>query len=134
GVRFGLVDLAAGATGSVEIAVRFPNGSTPNGTTATNLGEATNLGTVLGTVSSQSIAVTAVAEPQVTLKQELTSSPANLDRPETYRLRVSVGDASGSLRLGALANVTLTLSPGTVFSGATPAADCQPGCIGTTPA
>jgi len=133
-VRFGLVDLAAGATGSVGVDARFPNGSTANGTVATNTGEATNLGVDAGVVRSPALDVTAVAEPQVTLEQVLTSSPANLDMPESYRLRVNVGDGSGALDLTALGTVALTLAPGTVFNGATPAADCQPGCVGTTPA
>jgi len=47
---------------------------------------------------------------------------------------VNVGDSSGSLNLIALEPITLQLPPGTVVNGATPAASCQPGCIGTTPA
>lgn len=133
-VRFGLGDLVAGESGSVEIAVRFPNGSTPSGTTATNVGEATNLGTAPGTVDSESISVTAVAEPQIVLEPQLTSFPTSLDVPLTYWLRLMVGDASGSLRLHELGNVTADLAPGTVFNGAMPPADCQPGCVGTTPA
>ncbi len=133
-VRFGLANLAAGAMGSVHIDVRFPNGSTPNGTAATNVGEVTNLGVDPGTLSSAPLLVTAVAEAQITLEQALVSTPANLDRPAAYRLRVNVGSDSGSLRLEALGPVTLTLPPGAVFNGATPAAGCQPGCVGTTPA
>jgi uncharacterized repeat protein (TIGR01451 family) len=71
---------------------------------------------------------------QATLSKTLQTSPANLDLPETYRLRISVPNSNGALNLTAIGPVVDTLPPGTVFNGATPAADCQPGCVGTTPA
>lgn len=71
---------------------------------------------------------------QVNLTKTLQTSPANLDLPETYRLRISVPNNPGALNLTAIGPVVDTLPPGTVFNGATPAADCQPGCVGTTPA
>src|SRR6202140_3645560 len=54
--------------------------------------------------------------------------------PESYRLRVSNSNASGTLNLTAIGPITDTLPPGTVYNGAAPAADCEPGCVGTTPA
>ncbi len=66
------------------------------------------------------------------LSVTLTSAPANLDMPETYRLRFSA-DSSGPGFIS-IGPVTGTLPPGTVFNGSTPAADCQPDCIKTTPA
>src|SRR3954451_1961508 len=55
--------------------------------------------------------------------------------PETYLLQISVpNNSTGALNLTAVGPVTDTLPPGTVFNGATPAADCQPGCLSTTPA
>ncbi len=66
------------------------------------------------------------------LSVTLTTAPANLDMPETYRLRISATNSGPGL--SSIGPVTDTLPPGTVFNGSTPAADCQPGCIGTTPA
>jgi|CXWL01.1.fsa_nt_gi uncharacterized repeat protein (TIGR01451 family) len=126
--------LTAGNSGDLIINVRFPNGSTPDGTVATNTATGTNLATPPGSFTTPPVAVTAVATPQITLQKTLQTSPANLDLPESYRLRISVAGANGSLNLTAVGPVTDTLPPGTVFNGATPAADCQPGCVGTTPA
>ena len=78
--------------------------------------------------------MTAVASVQVSLQKTLLTGPANLDMPESYRLRIAVSGNTGSLNLTAVGPVVDTLPPGTVFNGATPAADCQPGCVGTTPA
>ena len=72
------------------------------------------------------------AYAQVELDKFLMSSPANLDMPETYQLRIAV--PSGAPQLTSIGPVVDTLPPGAVFNGATPAADCQPGCVGTTPA
>jgi uncharacterized repeat protein (TIGR01451 family) len=134
-VRFDLADpLPAGNSGDLIVNVHFPNGSTPNGTTATNTADGINLGTSPGTLTTPPVVVTAVATVQVNLAKTLQTSPANLDLPESYRLRISVPNASGALDLTAVGPVTDTPPPGTVFNGATPAADCQPGCVGTTPA
>lgn len=134
-VRFVLITpLPAGNSGDLIINVRFPNGTTPNGTVAINTADGINLGTTPGTVTTPPVQVTAVASLQTTLQKTLQSSPANLDVPETYRLRISVSNSNGSLGLTAIGPVVDTLPPGTVFNGATPAADCQPGCVGTTPA
>lgn len=133
-VRFVLITpLPAGNSGDLLINVRFPNGSTPDGTTATNTGDGINLGTSPGTFTTPPVTVTAVATVQVALSKQLNTSPANLDMPESYRLRISVPNANGALNFTAIGPVTDTLPTGTVFNGATPAADCQPGCVGTTP-
>jgi len=135
-VQFVLINpLPAGNSGDLVINVRFPNGSTADGTTATNTADGINLGASPGTFTTPPVTVTAVAAVQVDLTKSLLTSPANLDLPETYRLRISVlSNTNGSLNLTSIGPVTDTLPAGTVFNGATPAADCQPGCVGTTPA
>jgi uncharacterized repeat protein (TIGR01451 family) len=133
-VQFVLINpLPAGNSGDLVINVRFNNGSTPDGTAATNTADGINLDTVPGTLTTPPVTVTAVATVQVTLEKTLTTGPANLDLPETYRLRIAVPNSSGALNLTAIGPVVDTLPPGAVFNGATPAADCQPGCVGTTP-
>ncbi len=126
--------LPAGNSGDLIINVRFPNGSTPDGTSAINTADGINLQTSPGTFTTPPVTVTSVATPQVTLTKALTTSPANLDLPETYRLRIAVPASNGALNLTAVGPVVDTLPPGTVFTGATPAADCEPGCVGTAPA
>ncbi|HEY9421659.1 MAG TPA: SdrD B-like domain-containing protein, partial [Thermoanaerobaculia bacterium] len=134
-VRFQLINpLPAGNSGDLIINVRFPNGSTPDGAVATNTADGINLETSPGTFTTPPVSVTAVATVQVNLQKTLQTSPANLDMPESYRLRISVPNVNGALNLTSIGPVTDTLPPGTVFNGATPAADCQPGCVGTTPA
>ena len=134
-VQFVMVTpLPAGNSGDLLVNVRFPNGSTPNGTAAVNTADGINLGATPGTFTTPPVTVTAVAAVQVTLQKTLTSSPANLDLPESYRLRITNSNVNGALNLTAIGPVVDTLPPGTVFNGATPAADCQPGCVGTTPA
>jgi uncharacterized repeat protein (TIGR01451 family) len=127
--------LPAGNSGDLLIDVKFPNGSTPNGTVATNTADAINLDTAPGTFTTPPVSVTAVAALQVSLTKTLTSAPANLDMPESYRLRISnLNNTNGSLNLTAIGPLTDTLPPGVVFNGAAPAADCEPGCLATTPA
>ncbi len=134
-VTFTMINpLPAGNSGDLIINVRFPNGSTPNGTVATNTATGTNLATPPGSFITPPVAVTAVASSQVTLQKTLLTAPANLDMPESYRLRIAVSGNAGSLNLTAVGPVVDTLPAGTVFNGASPAADCQPGCVGTTPA
>lgn len=134
-VRFQLINpLPAGNSGDLIINVRFPNGSTPDGTQAVNTADGINLGATPGTFTTPPVTVTAVATVQVNLTKTLLSSPANLDLPESYRLRISVPNNNGALNLTSIGPVVDTLPAGTVFNGATPAADCQPGCVGTTPA
>jgi uncharacterized repeat protein (TIGR01451 family) len=126
--------LPAGNSGDLLVDVRFPNGSTPNGTVATNTADAINLGATPGTFTTPPVDVTAVASLQATLQKTLTTPPANLDMPEQYRLRIAVSNTPGTLELTSVGPVVDTLPAGTVFSSASPAADCEPGCDGTTPA
>ncbi len=129
-----ITPLPAGNSGDLLINVRFPNGSTPNGTAATNTADGINLGVAPGSFTTPPVIVNAVAGAQATISKTLQTSPANLDLPETYRLRISNPNNNGALNLTAVGPVTDTLPAGTVFNGSTPAADCQPGCVGTTPA
>lgn len=134
-VQFVMINpLPAGNSGDLLINVHFPNGSTPNGFVATNTADAINLDTAPGTFTTPPVNVTAVASVQTTLVKTLQTSPANLDLPEQYRLRISASGNNGTLQMTAIGPVIDTLPPGTVFNGATPAADCEPGCVGTTPA
>ncbi|HET9208973.1 MAG TPA: SdrD B-like domain-containing protein, partial [Thermoanaerobaculia bacterium] len=135
-VQFVLINpLPAGNSGDLLINVQFPSGSTPNGTQAVNTADGINLGATPGTFTTPPVTVTAVVPPlTVSLTKSLTTSPATLDFPETYRLRISVSGGDSSSGLTALGPVVDTLHTGTVFQGATPAADCEPGCVGTTPA
>lgn len=134
-VRFQMISpLPAGNAGDLTINVRFPNGSTPNSTQASNTVEAINLGAAPGTYTSPPVTVTATASAQATLTKTLQTSPSNLDMVETYRLRIAVPNSNGVLNLTSIGPVTDTLPPGTVFNGATPVADCEPGCVEGTPA
>ncbi len=126
--------LTAGNSGDLLINVQFPNGTTPNGTVATNTADGINLGATPGTFTTPPVNVTAVASLQASLSKSLTTSPANLDMPESYRLRISVPNSPGALELTSIGPVIDTLPAGTVFNSASPAADCEPGCDGTTPA
>ena len=132
-VQFVLANpLPAGSSGTIDINVRFPNGTTPNGTVATNTATATNLGSSPDSFTTSSVSVTGIytsptTSPEVSLS--LTTAPANLDLPETYRLRFRVPNTNGVGNYTAVGPVVVALHPGTVFNGATPAADCQPGCV-----
>jgi len=68
----------------------------------------------------------------VQLSMALTSAPANLDMPETYQLQIRA--ASTNAGPVAVGPVEAALQPGARFLGSTPAAVCQPGCVGTSPA
>ncbi|HEV7785786.1 MAG TPA: hypothetical protein VGQ28_10655, partial [Thermoanaerobaculia bacterium] len=134
-VQFVMINpLPAGNSGDLLINVRFPNGSTPNGTVATNTADGVNLGASPGTTTTPPVSVTAVASAQVSTQKSLITGPANLDMPESYRLRILVPNNPGALNLTAIGPVVDTLPPGTVFNSAIPAADCEPGCDNTTPA
>jgi uncharacterized repeat protein (TIGR01451 family) len=135
-VQFVMINpLPAGNSGDLLINVKFPNGSTPDGTVATNTADGINLGATPGTFTTPPVSVTAKAALQVSLTKSLLTSPANLDMPESYRLRISnLSNTNGSLNLTAVGPVVDTLPAGTVFNSASPAADCEPGCDGTTPA
>ncbi|MEM8964586.1 MAG: hypothetical protein AAGD38_24075, partial [Acidobacteriota bacterium] len=133
-VRFDLIDpLPAGNSGDLLINVRFPNGSTPDDTVATNEADGINLETTAGTFTTPPVDVTAVAMVDVDLSKTLLTNPALLDQISQYRLRIRVPNSSGVLQLDSVGPVTDTLPPGAIFQGANPVADCEPGCIGTTP-
>ncbi len=137
-VSFTLVSpLSSGSSGVVSINVRFPNGITPDGTIASNTADGINLNTVPGTYTTPLINVTGqYADPanDPVMSLTLQTAPANLDLPETYRVSLSNPNLPGTGNIVAAGPVVVILAPGTVFNGSTPAADCQPGCVGTTPA
>lgn len=111
--------LASGVSGSANITVvARDNGGTANGG--------------IDTSTPRTFTITVLEDVGHTTSLTLTSAPANLDMPETYRLRISVPDVTQLLPL-TVGTVEHTFQPGTVFNGSTPAADCQPGCVGTTP-
>ena len=117
--------LTAGNSGDILINVRFPNGSTPNGAVATNTADGVNLETTPGTFTTPPVIVTAVASFGATLTKTVLSADTFLDLPIDYRLRIT---NSGSLNISGI-SVTDTLEPGVIFNGASPAADCEPGCV-----
>src|SRR5215203_7120631 len=67
-----MTPLTAGRSGDLLINVRFPNGSTPDGTVATNTADGINLGVTPGTFTTPPVKVTAVATEQVTLLKDVT--------------------------------------------------------------
>lgn len=125
--------LTAGNAGDVIVNVRFPLGSTPDGVVASNTADGVNLETTPGTFPSNTVNVTAVATVGTTLSKTLLTDPSNLDRETRYRLRVA---NDGELNISNLSFVDtlplgdLNTNP-PIFQGATPAANCEPGCIGT---
>src|SRR6202008_328969 len=64
-----ITPLPAGNSGDLLINVRFPNGSTPDGTVATNTADGINLGIAPGTMTTPPVNVTAVANVSVTFKK-----------------------------------------------------------------
>ncbi len=101
--------IAAGSTGELRLTVKFPFGSTPNGTVAVNTAqiEASNAETSI----SEPVPVTAVAESNWTLDKEVLGGTVD---QTTYRIRVCRGDIIGGLNL---LNVTITdrLPEGAIF-------------------
>ncbi len=129
-ITFDMIDpLPAGNSGDLLINVRFPNGSTPDGTVANNTADGVNLETVPGTNTTPSVQVTAVASSTVNLSKTL-QTPADLDLPTTYRLRLSNPSGFGGLNVSGI-TVSDTLPAGVVYQGSVPSADCEPACIGT---
>jgi uncharacterized repeat protein (TIGR01451 family) len=135
-VEFTLVSpLTAGNSGDLLINVQFPNGTTPDGTVASNSAEAINLETTPGTFTTPPVDVIAQASPQVNLSKTL-ASPAYLDRPTAYYLHVDIPNSPGALNVNNLV-ITDTLPIGDlnanppIFNGSAPPADCEPACVGT---
>lgn len=129
-ITFDMIDpLPAGNSGDLLINVRFPNGSTPDGTVAVNTADGLNLETTPGTTTTPPVTVTAMASTQVNLNKTLRT-PADLDLPTVYRLRLSNPSSAGGLNVTGI-SVSDTLPPGVVYQGSNPAADCEAACIGT---
>ncbi len=130
-VTFNMISpLPAGNSGDLQINVMFPVGTTPDGTVASNTATSTNMGTP---DSAGPVDVTAVADVDVSLSKLLQTSPAYLDRTTEYRLRAT---NQGELNVSNMTFVD-TLPVGDInpnppiFLGATPPADCEPGCQNT---
>ncbi|MEO1366674.1 MAG: hypothetical protein AAFX50_05825, partial [Acidobacteriota bacterium] len=104
----------AGNTGDLDITVRFPNGSTPDGTTTTNLGDAvTSTGTGLVTQMADLDPVTATASPQVDLDVTLQGAWVNdCPDPNVYRVTVGPSTSDGSLDFIEVDELVLALPTG----------------------
>ncbi|WP_298821158.1 SdrD B-like domain-containing protein, partial [uncultured Chloroflexus sp.] len=107
--------LSAGSTGRLELRVRFPAGTTPDGTTATLRAEMRS--TTAPPRLSNLLTITARAEPRAVAEKTFVSGGAP-DVPTTYQLQVCIPDnGSGALNL---TNVQIvdTLPAGVVFVSA----------------
>ncbi|OAN45081.1 hypothetical protein A6A03_02690 [Chloroflexus islandicus] len=107
--------LAAGDSGRLELRVRFPAGTTPDGTTATLRAEMR--ATTAPPRLSNSLTITARAEPRAVATKTFVSGGAP-DVPTTYQLQVCIpNNGSGSLNL---TNVQIvdTLPAGVTFESA----------------
>ena len=108
-------NLPSGSTGEVRIEVRYPNGVTPNGTTATNTAtiDATN-----GTSISSSVSNTAFAEAVLSLNKFFANG-GGVGSYVTYGFRVCNTNFTGNTTEGKLniedIYVIDTLPPGAVF-------------------
>ena len=104
----------AGNTGDLDITVRFPNGSTPDGTTTTNLGDAAvSTGTGLVTQMVDLPPVTATASPQVDLDVALQGRWIDdCPDPNVYEVTIGPSAASGSLNFIDVTQLVLTLPTG----------------------
>ena len=103
----------AGNAGDLDITVRFPNGSTADGTTTTNLADAAeSSGTSLVTQMADLPAVTATASPQVDLDVAVTGFID--DCPDPAALEVTIGPSTndGSLNFIDVTQLVLTLPTG----------------------
>ncbi|MGQ9773340.1 SdrD B-like domain-containing protein, partial [Chloroflexus sp.] len=117
--------LAAGDSGRLELRVRFPVGSTPDGTTATLRAEMRS--TTAPPDLSNPLTITARAEPNAVATKTFVSGGAP-DVPTTYQLQVCIpNNGSGALNLTNVqitdtlpAGVTfVSASDGGIFNGAT---------------
>ena len=89
--------LKAGSTGEVKVAVRFNNGSTPNGTVAVNQPhiEASNV----GTVQSNAVSVTATAVSDWALKKYISGPTPALGQDTNYQILIQSSGNTGTLNL-----------------------------------
>lgn len=103
--------LSAGATGEVDVIVRFPNGSTPDGTVATNT--ATINANNAPAVNSNSVDVTAIAD-DITVASKFLAAGSSLDEITAYGIQVCVPHQIGGLNIS---NVTVVdnLPAGAVY-------------------
>ncbi|WP_299644960.1 hypothetical protein, partial [uncultured Chloroflexus sp.] len=107
--------LAAGDSGRLELRVRFPAGTTPDGTTATLRAEMRS--TTAPPRLSNPLTITARAEPRAVVTKTFVSGGAP-DVPTTYQVQVCIpNNGSGSLNL---TNVQIvdTLPAGATFVSA----------------
>ncbi len=114
-VTFSFIDpLASGTTGEVRIEVRFPNGTTPNGTVANNTAtiSASNAASV-----SSSASATASASNTIGYSKDLLNGGA-INGYATYHLMICNGTPevqdNGTLTLNTVTIVD-TLPPGSIF-------------------
>ncbi|GAB5519967.1 MAG: hypothetical protein RhofKO_22180 [Rhodothermales bacterium] len=89
--------LASGSVGELTVDVEFPNGSTPDGTTA----EATASSTVSNgdADTSDPVTVTATAQNTWTTLKNRTTNPPVIDRPITYEVGFESPGGTGQLNL-----------------------------------
>ncbi|MCG8461648.1 MAG: hypothetical protein MI919_35655, partial [Holophagales bacterium] len=105
--------IPAGNTGDLDITVRFPNGSTPDGTTTTNLVDAaSSSGTGLVTQMADLPPVTAVASPQVDLSVALDGFIDDCPDPGLYQVTIGPSTNNGSLNFIDVTQLVLTLPTG----------------------
>ena len=105
----------AGNTGDLDVTVRFPNGSTPDGATATSTATAT--GTNVPNETTPPIDVTARASFMPEFSKTIPAGQAFLDQDTTYRLRIRPSGNAGSLNISGVVVVD-TLPAGVVFVSA----------------
>jgi len=110
----------AGNTGDLDITVRFPNGSTPDGTVTTGTADnAVATGTNFPDAMASAPVVTAVAGNETTISKSILGGQAFLDQNVTYRVRIDPDGSSepGSLNLTGVV-VTDSLPVGATFVSA----------------
>lgn len=108
--------LEPGSTGEVQLGVKFPQRSTPDGTVATNQAEIS--ASAIGTIQSGPVSVTATAASNWTLSKSLFSSPsATIDETFTYLLYLRSNSGTGLLNLNNVV-ITDTLPAGAEFVSA----------------
>ena len=117
----GTVGLAAGSTLELSVTVKFPTGSTPNNTVATNT--ATFQATVDGNPTPTSVVsnpapVTAVAAFAFELRKSVRGGVAPIGLPVTYDIELC-SQPTGGIDLSAGARLVDTLPAGAEFVSAT---------------
>ncbi len=120
-VTFDFIEpLPAGSTGEVKITVRFPNGSTPNGTVATNTAtiDATNAAPVV----SNEVSTTASAVDRMIISKAVDVE-GTIDGNTSYYVQICNGQSgvttSGSLFPTGDVVIVDQLPPGSVYDSST---------------